>query len=242
MKIVEATWEKENLGVNCIEITIEQNDTIVEIQEVINNFKNCHYFVAKVPLARFDINSILSSQGFVFIEGSVNFQLNIKNSILSPLQHRLNQSIHYHEMDENDLNDLFFEIKNGLFKTDRIILDSKFTPSQSSYRYINWISTELKRKNKVYKILYKNQTIGFFSLKKLNETTYYPYLAGLYNDFINSGLGFSVLRKPIEEVIKRNGKYISTYASTNNPSIIRTHVQQGFIIGETQYVFVKHNL
>lgn len=240
MKIIEATWELKNLGVNSVEIIVENDDSHFQILEVMSSSINFDYTVVKVPVSRFDIHKILSGYGFVFMEGSINFQLKIKDAYLNPIQQRLNHTIGYTQMGENDIIRLFDEISKGLFKSDRIILDDKFTSEQSANRYINWIKSELKLNSQVYKIEYKNQSIGFFILKELNESTFYPFLAGMYSDFLNSGLGFSVLRKPIEEVIKRNGNMISTYASTNNPSIIRTHIQQGFVIGETQYVFIKH--
>ena len=39
MKIVNAVWEKRNLGVSCNEITIETSDTISNIQENILNLE-----------------------------------------------------------------------------------------------------------------------------------------------------------------------------------------------------------
>lgn len=241
MRIVEAFWEKRNLGVNCIEITIEKQDELFQLEGFNNQLNAIDYVVVKVPVARIDINEYLTKQGFVFVEGSINFQLDIKDARLSILQQRLNASISYSEMDENDLAQLYAEIECGLFKTDRILLDSFFTEKQAATRYINWIKDELSRTTQAYKIVYKGDSIGFFTFKEVSNNIFYPFLAGLYNKYANSGLGFTTLRKPIEEVIRRSGKLISTYASTNNPYVVRTHLQQGFIIGETQYVFIKHN-
>lgn len=241
MKIIDAFWEKRNLGVDCIEITIEKHDILSLFEEICNQLNTIDYVVVKVPIARIDINEYLTKQGFIFVEGSVNFQLDIKDAILSTLQQRLNASISYSEMDENDLAQLYAEIENGIFKTDRILLDSFFTEIQAATRYINWIKDELERTTQAYKIVYKGDAIGFFTFKEVSENTYYPFLAGLYNKYANSGLGFTTLRKPIEEVIRRNGKLISTYASTNNPFVVRAHIQQGFTIGDTQYVYIKHN-
>jgi len=144
-------------------------------------------------------------------------------------------------MNEEDLLVLIEEINNGLFRSDRIILDHHFESGLAAKRYTNWIKDELNRTTQVYKILHKKDSIGFFTFKASGPQVYYPFLAGLYSKYSNSGLGFTTIRKPIEEVIKRNGKTISTFASTNNPYVVRAHLQQGFSIDETQYVFVKHN-
>ena len=240
MKIIDAFWEKRNLGVSCTEIMIEKDDHVSCVDKISSTLEASDYLVVKVPIGRFDINESLTQNGFVFVEGSINFHLNVKDAILSPLQQRLNNVVTYSEMTESDLIQLFNEIGAGMFKTDRILLDSCFTEKQAATRYVNWIKDEIGKAAQVYKIVYKEDSIGFFAFKKVGDDVYYPFLAGLYEKFANSGLGFATLRKPIEEAIKRNGKAISTYVSTNNHSVLRAHTQQGFSINELQYVFVKH--
>ena len=242
MKLIDAFWEKRNLGVNCMEVSLNKDDQVSQLEEISDLLDTSEYIVLKVPVARFDINEYLSRRGFVFIEGNLNFMLNIKDAVLTPLQQRLNNVIEYTEMNDYDLSQLYVEIEKGLFKTDRIILDSNFTEKQATLRYINWIKDEIAKTTQAYKIIYKKDTIGFFTFKEMPENVYYPFLAGLYEKYSNSGLGFTTLRKPIEETIKRNGKIISTYASTNNTYVIRAHIQQGFYINNMNYVYVKHNI
>ena len=240
MKIIDAFWEKRNLGVDCKEIIIEKTDTLDEIHKIFQNLNPNQYIVVKVPTGSFEINDFLSKLGFTFVECSLNLVINIKDLILSPLQKRINDDIHYYEMEKVDLDELFNEVNNGLFKTDRIFLDSYFTEEQSSKRYINWIKDELNGKTKIYKIKYKNENIGFFSLKNIEEGIYYPFLAAIYSKFSNSGLGFTLLSKPTEELILNNGKKLITFVSSNNLPIIRTHLDLGFRINELQYVYTKH--
>ncbi len=242
MKIIEAFWEKRNLGVSCTEISIEKEDTVELLEEKKSNFGSAEYMVIKVPVARFDIHEYLTKNNFIFIEGSINFHLNLKEATLTKLQQRLDGEVTYAEMNSDDLEQLYEEIKKGLFKSDRILLDTYFTADQAAMRYINWIKDELSKTTQVFKIVHKNQAIGFFTFKQIAEHVFYPFLAGLYEKYANSGLGFTTLSKPIEESRKRNGKFISTYTSTNNPSVVRVHTQQGFTIKELQYVYVKHNI
>jgi hypothetical protein len=239
MKVIDAYWEKRNLDVDCVEIIIEKTDTIEDLR-IINQIANNKYVVVKVPSVNFEVNNYLSELGFVFIECSLNLEINIKNLVLSDLQKRINNDISYCEMEISDLDELYNEIKKGLFKTDRVNLDSKFNKEQSSIRYINWIKDELDRKSKIYKVKYKNEIIGFFSLKSISEEIYYPFLAGLYSKFSNSGLGFTLLTKPIEEIASKHGKKIITFVSSNNLPILRNHLDLGFKISELCYVFVKH--
>lgn len=242
MKVVDAFWEKRNLGVECKEIVIETNDSVSVIDEINELVNTTEYVVLKVPINRFDICSLMPKLGFAFIEGSINFELPLKQALLMPLQQRLNTAVTYAEMQANDLNELYTEIKGGLFGTDRILLDPFFTPEMAAIRYVNWITDELNRDTQVYKILYKKDTIGFFTFKESAKGVYYPFLAGLYKSYASSGLGFTTLRKPIDEALKRGGNLISTFASTNNLPVVRAHTQQGFSIKQIHYVFVKHNI
>lgn len=241
MKVIDAFWEKRNLGVCCKEVTFDVGADIVLVDSIKDICKETDYIVAKVPTGRFDINESLTSQGFTFIECSINCYLQLKDAVLTPLQIRLNNALPYQEMNDSDIAQLFSEIKNGLFSTDRIILDSHFTKEQSANRYVNWITDELSKTSKIYKVTYKDDTIGFFTFKSVSDGIYYPFLAGLYPKYASSGLGFATLRKPIEEAIRREGKAISTYVSSNNLAVIKAHIQQGYTINNIQNVFVKHN-
>ncbi len=241
MKIIDAFWEQKNLGLTTTEILFEASDNTLDSKSFSEVCSSADYVVAKVPTGRFDLSSQLSEYGFVFIESSINFRLDVKNAFLTPLQRRLNEAVSYQEMDLEDIAELNRELEKGLFKTDRIVLDPFFSNSLAANRYKNWIADECKREATLYKILYKQNAIGFFTFKQMPNGTFYPFLAGLYENYSKSGLGFETLRKPIEEVINRGGGIISTYASSNNLPVIRAHEQQGFQIFEITNVFVKHN-
>ena len=241
MKIIDAYWEKRNLGVDCKEIVIEDTDKVEVLSEIKSILESVAYLVVKVPTQRFDIYKELTSFGFAYIESSINFRIKVKEAVLLPLQHRLNQVVSYAEMDSNDRKQLFAELDKGLFDTDRIALDTNFSGKQAATRYKNWITDDLSRGTQLYKITYKDDVIGFFTFKEIGAGIYYPFLAGLYEKYNTSGLGFSIIRKPTEEAIKRGGNVISTYVSSNNMSVVRTHLQQGFIIQDIKNVFVKHN-
>jgi len=167
--------------------------------------------------------------------------LNVNNAILSPLQHRINSSVSYVELNGEEHNIIYSNIEKGIFNTDRIFLDPFFSFEQAYTRYVNWIQDECKKGAQLYEIQYKGVGIGFFTLKKINENTYFPFLAGMYPDQPHAGLGYSIVRKPIEKVISLNGKKISTYISSNNTVIYQIQTKQGFIPHESRYIFIKHN-
>lgn len=169
--------------------------------------------------------------------------LDVRNYRLSALEQRFNSQIHYRKLSiKKELEGFEAELDKGLFNTDRIYLDPNFTKEQAAHRYKCWIKDEMERGAELFEISYKENAIGFFTQKQLDEKTYYPFLAGLYpGNQEKVGLGFSVLAKPIEDVMKRGGRYISTYVSSNNLPIVKLHTQLGFLPNKICNVFVKHN-
>lgn len=240
MKKIDAYWEKRNLGVTCVEVLLDKNDNLMEVKKLLDHIC-AEYIVVKVPVCRFDINKLLTDYRYSFIECSLNMIINVKHVILNPLHVRINKSIFYEEMGEDDFITLQEEIKKGLFNTDRIVLDDYFSKNLAASRYINWITDELAKNSQLFKIIYKKDAIGFFTFKQISQDVYYHFLAGLYEKYLKSGLGFTTIYKPIEEVLKRKGKKISTYVSTNNLPVIKNYIQQGFTVNEIFYVYIKHN-
>lgn len=240
MNIIDAIWEQRNLGVTCIEVAVENKDTLADVKNRLREL-SAQYMVIKVPAGRTDVMFCLPEMGYTFIEGSIHITKTVKDFELSGIQRRLADSVGYALMDESDTQTLQNELRKDMFDTDRIFLDPHFTKDQAANRYIGWIQDETARGSDVYKLTYKDQPIGFFTLKDLGDGIYYPFLAGMYASHNNSGLGFNIAYKPMCEIAKRGGKSISTYISTNNDKAVRIHVSMGFSFGKTNYIYVKHN-
>jgi len=240
VKIIDAVWEKRNLGVTCIEVAIDATDTVVEVTNRISQL-SAQYMVIKVPAGRSDIMFCLSEMGYAFIEGSIHVTRHVGHIELSGIQKRLADSVEYSLMDDQDMHMLQDQLRKGLFDTDRVYLDPCFTREQAANRYIAWIHDEAARGSEVYKLTYKNQSIGFFTMKDLGGGVYYPFLAGMYETHKTSGLGFNITYKPLCEIARRGGRSISTYISMNNDKVVRIHVSLGFSIDQIAYVYIKHN-
>lgn len=243
MKIVDASWEERNLGVTCYEVTIDKEDSSQQIRNELARLTAVQYLVIKVDAPHIDAHFILTELGFTFVEANINMFLDVRNYKLSSLEQRLNSQIHFSKLTtKEELERLDTELDKGLFRTDRIYLDPHFTKEQAANRYKYWIKDEMSRGSELFEITYKEQAIGFFTQKQQDEKTYYPFLAGLYtNNQDKLGLGFAALTKPIENVIERGGKFISTYVSSNNLSVVKLHAHLGFLPNKIYNVFVKHN-
>jgi hypothetical protein len=240
LKIVDAAWERRNLGVACLEVTLEAADRAEEVQNTLTQLKT-QYLVVKAPAGRADLMFCLSEMHFTFIEAIVHITRKVDDLALSGIQKRVADSVSYDLMRENDMQILWDEIRNGMYDTDRISLDPHFTKEQASNRYIGWIQDEVTRGADVYRLIYKNQSIGYFTMKNLGDGAYYPFLGGMYQSHRNSGLGFNVAYKAMCEIAERGGILDSTYISTNNDSAVRLHVGLGFRFEEITYVYIKHD-
>jgi hypothetical protein len=239
LKIVDAFWEKRNLGVDCVEVVIEAADMAAEVKSGVARLVT-QYLVVKVPAGGADIMFCLSELGFAFIEASIHITRKVAYLELSGIQKRVADSVSYALMQESDLLVLWDELRKGMHDTDRICLDPYFTKEQSANRYIGWIQDEVARGADVFKLIYKSQSIGYFTMKSLGGGVYYPFLAGMYASHRNSGLGFNIAYKPLCEIATRGGLSVSTRISANNGNVVRLYASLGFRFDEFTYVYIKH--
>jgi hypothetical protein len=240
VKIIDAIWEKRNLGVSCVEATIEPTDTLEDIRQRLAAI-SAQYVVVKLPAGRGDAMFCLAELGYVFIEGNIRVTWKVGSLALPGIQQRMADSVGHVRMDDADKQFLWTELRKGIHDTDRVSLDPHFAKERAAERYVGWIQDEIARGTDVYKLTLKDQSIGYFTMKHLGEGVYYPFLAGMYESHRSSGLGFLIPHKPKCEVVAREGRSIATYISTNNEAAIRMHVSAGFTFGQVTYVYVKHN-
>ena len=143
-------------------------------------------------------------------------------------------------MNEVDLLELFNEVKNNMFETDRISMDAYFTADQVSNRYIGWINDEIASGSKIYKIIYKCNSIGFFILKNRGKGIFSAVLGGIYKKYKSYGFGFCMNYFEISECIKQKGIKIFNSFSTNNKGATSVHFLMNYSIYSIYNIFVKH--
>ncbi len=239
MKIIDAFWEKRNLGVSAAEAEAEPSDTVKTFLSALERIDAC-YQVVKIPAGMMELMWAAEDQGFRYIETSVHVTHDLKNINLPSLMERLDKSIQYEPILDAEMENMFENIRKGMFCTDRVSLDPHFEGGQAADRYIGWIKDELGRGSELFKYIYRGMSVGFFALKQVEAGVYYPFLAGIYPEYQKNVFGAVYLYKPLLEAKKRNGRMVSTYISTNNSSAVRMHVQCGFQFREITYVYVRH--
>ena len=85
LKVVDAFWEKRNLGVCCNEIEIEPGDETNFLKRELP-LNEAEYTVVKVPSNKFDVMFLLQDLGYTYVESSINLVHDLKEIRLNPLQ------------------------------------------------------------------------------------------------------------------------------------------------------------
>lgn len=140
MKIIDAVWEERNLGVSTYEIKIEFQDMLEDVSKKYSELTEKQYMVVRIPSSCHWAVPFFQSKGYSFIEAAVTLRHDLKNIPVSLGLKKLFDRCSYDEMDDNDIEVMYNEIDKGIFKTDRIYLDSAFRKGVSAQRYKHWLA------------------------------------------------------------------------------------------------------
>jgi len=239
MKVVHASWEKRNLGIDCNEVEIESHDTVEAIENDLLQAET-EYTVAKIPAGMIEILFYVQRKGYYFIETMTSCYHAGESFSLTPAEMRFVNRIRYEEMTSQDRDYVFSRIEEGLFETDRIALDPCFTKVQANQRYIGWISDELERGASLFKLMNLERPVGFFCIKSAGAGICFAFLGGIYPEFARAGFGVPMNFYEIEEGMKRGAKRILSSYSSNNRGAAAIHLKMGYVLIEQYHVLVKH--
>lgn len=238
MEVVNAVWEKRNLNLDTIEITINDKDTLNDLNDKLR--ETYHQFaVLKLPSNRSDLIYPVQSIDFRFNE--IIYNCRYRNDLtpeLSSVEKRFLNYLSYSIIEPNEFEQLYSEINKEIFKTDRISISPHFGPKMASKRYIGLINDELTKGSTVYILKYKNSPVGFFLF---NSKNYYSIsnLAGIYSDFQGKGFGYYLNYFQILCSSKLKLKEHRTSFSSNNVGADRIHKKLGFEVYESFSIFSK---
>lgn len=241
MKVVNCTWELENIGKKTVEITVEGNDTF-NSNTILQCLHGYEYAVVKVPMNMPDFNVGLSELGFACIEAQVTVGVETNNFDFCKTSHLYHDTSYQVVDDDDKLNYIVSNITPGMFSTDRISIDPHFGHDIGCKRYINWLTTEYRsKKSSLIRVIYKGQDVGFM-LVKIEGGSIQLFLNGLYKPYQGKGLGLLTPASPLLYV-KKNKLPITqeeTSISSNNIPVVKLYNRLNFNILKQTYVFVKH--
>lgn len=243
MKIIDAFWEKRNLGVTSYEIVVSEEDTI---QEFLNQEKTlveqgAKYIVAKVPVNLPDFLFKLPNAGYIFMEASFALSLKKANYVCPPHVARFDRNMEIRIAESpDDRQRVFDEIGKGIFNTDRIALDKDFSQDIANTRYINWMKDLVDQGNIIYEVFSHNKPMGFYQLKKIDDNKAQGILTGVYEEYATSGLGTLVMKKLYDTVWALGYKIYFATVVTNNLKALRSNLIFGSDIDAITYHYIKH--
>ena len=241
MNIVSAYWEKENLDLNVAEVHFENGELIH--RDSLCVLDEYDYIVANVPVMNNKLIHQLENDGYRFLESILSLELfglsTYKVPSIFDIYTSSIESIRV--TDEETINNIYNEIDNNIFTTDRVSIDPMLGVEYAAKRFKNWIRNSLLESDKsyLYVVRFDAKLIGFFLLQEHDKNLFTSVVAGLFNNYINSGLGGAVLVAPVLEAKKLGGKKIVTRNSLNNTESLKFHLELGYKLNKGNYVFRK---
>ena len=241
MKMIDAVWEKRNLGVDVTEIQAEPTDSAEELVRVLSGV-HVPYSVVKIPANCPALLLAAQDCGYKVIETGMTIEGNIKRVATPKLFSRFLPFVEIREADSETLEKIFAEVSAGeIFATDRIALDPAFSKELAGRRYYNWCLDVMKQGAMMEAACYKGQPVAFnLSILKQERGLSDGLIGGVFSEAKNMGLGFLVVELEMDLCRKLGGKICLGRVSSNNAAILRLHMQYGFEIRDIQYVLIRH--
>ena len=241
MRVVEAVWEKRNLGVTCIEMEIGKQDAVPDIEQVISE-RTEQYQVAKVSAGNVAAVFALQKHGFQFIETLFQTEISLEKRPEPPeLYRKLQLDAGYHTASDSEQEAAIAQILRGdIFSTDRVALDPVFSHALSARRNALWAQDALTGKNAAMIITeYRGQNVGFNILA--DKGSYCDgLLGGLFAEFQNTGTGFANVYSALNAAHDMGAKKMISHVSSNNFQMYKLHLLYGMRVTHMTYNLVKH--
>ncbi|GHS91981.1 hypothetical protein AGMMS49957_18780 [Synergistales bacterium] len=151
MKIIDAFWERRNLGMDVTEIVLDKNDIENEPDTLLllrRHIVPRHYLVIKTPLGAISFMAKLQAMGFIFLECQYNISRTIKDYVVPSKYKSVSERLSFEPLSDDtaEWEKLCDAIGDDMFTTDRIALDPLFSVAIANKRYKNWLMDMKKTK------------------------------------------------------------------------------------------------
>lgn len=241
MKVVDAAWEKRNLGVSCYEFHIDHKDSMEEVKEICKKAGERQYMVVRIPSNRSDLVSFFQKEGYEFMESAFTLEHKLNDITMPPRLLSICRKCAWEKMTKNDMQILSREIYKNIFQTDRISIDPEFTREQAARRYDLWAKDLIRKGHIPYKVMFAGEPVGFFLNREMDDGIYDGLLAGTYSGFEGTGMGYCIQYAGIWSAKEKGARGYIGHISGNNPSVLKILLSIGFQMKEIAYIFIKHS-
>ncbi len=241
MKIIEATWEKRNLGYDAYEIELDRKDLRdfgAVCQEIRNrNFTNA-YVVIKMPVGDLKALHALEDDGFRFMEA----QLSLVDHF-TPIESEAQQQNQIENVErvilpkqKEEWERVILKITPGMFDTDRISLDPKLGTEVSCKRYQNWCRDLFNKPNTQMSVMKVDGQEVCLSVESYDaeKNATDSILGGVFEEFKGCGYGVLMMYGHSQDT-----SIVKTAVSTNNLPVLKAHQHYGRVVYKEMYVLRK---
>ena len=240
MKIIEATWEKRNLGVDGCEFHIELHDEIENVFPIIDNYY-MEYQVMRIPCGNTSVLLEAQKKGFEFIEMSIHLQKNMSEVYVPDMYRRFMPYLSFEYANEEEKRNVLEIVREKeMFVTDKVARDPYFGSKKAGIRYSYWLEEILNTKGKLLIVRYKDIKVGFDVCVDKGNGVVEAVLGGVFPEYENKGLGFAPIYLLLKSAQNTDVKKMVVTVSSNNMAILRLHEAFGFRIESMSYVLFKH--
>jgi len=239
MRITDAHWERRNLGVTCIELTVEANDDIHVVDSALKQI-SAQYQVMRIACSRPDLLLHVQTRGFLVVEVLTICYHDGQLSPLTRAQQVIRNSLSCSLASTDDIKFIYGEINGGMFTTDRISVDPKFGIEDAGKRYAGWLSDESASGSLIYKINHRNLSVGFFVMNARSPLEWRATLGGIFPKYQRSGFGYFMNYLEIITAMENGAKRVYTAFSSNNSAVSAIHFALGYRLFNQQYVLIRH--
>ncbi len=231
--VVEATWEKRNLGLCVVEVECQGADDfeiLTAIREVVADMT-----VVRLDVGRLGVIFELAKLGFVNVETLFRLKKRFRPSTELPLPRGISMRV----SDDPEAS-VFEAIYAGMFKTDRISLDPHIPREASINRMAYWVRDELGRGADVVEVMRGTNSFAFFIFRKLSGEEAHIALSGVIPEKDFPGAGQLLQRAIIQWGSDLGLPYLESSVSSNNLTALRSNLAAGFELSDAQYVLIRH--
>ena len=243
MKIVHATWEQTNLGVNAYETILTESDTLAAYAEAEQELlaEGAEYLVVKTPVNCPAFLFGLPELGYANIETVFHVAIRRDEYHMPASIARFDRGLSVCELlQKADQDRVCAFIRSGVFKSDRVSVDPAFSSAQAGNRYANWLGQMLARGGKLFEVSQGDKPIGFFVIMRVDEQTVDPVLMGLYDEANDRGMGALLHKKTLDTCFTQVCARLTSTIVSNNAKVLRVYTNAGASITDTLYTYVKH--
>lgn len=153
----------------------------------------------------------LESQSFNFIEMVLHPIIHINDCRLSDFDDFVVEPVN-----ENELK-IISAMANKAFGFERYHMDPRVNSNAADLRYSSWVKNTLDQQDqKLVKIRYHKDILGFFIIEKLSAYKFYWHLTALNPIFMGKGFSVGVWSAMISYCRNLGAKYVETTISARN--------------------------